>query len=62
MKKEEWFEPFIDGYYDEEERELIEDIEEAAAQEGYVPESVMTPEYMDMLQRAASRSLERVEK
>ena len=59
MEKEtETFEPFIDGYYDDEERELIEDIEEAAEQ-GYVPsESLMTPEYMAMLQRAAARALE----
>ncbi len=67
MKKEEWFEPFIDGYYDDEERELIEDIEEAAGQEGYVPQSIMTPERLDMLQRATivggvSRALEPTEK
>ena len=34
MEKEmDSFEPFIDGYCDEEERELIEGIEEAAGQE-----------------------------
>ncbi|MCH9852219.1 MAG: hypothetical protein K0U45_01800 [Alphaproteobacteria bacterium] len=60
MKKEtETFEPFIDGYYDDEEKELIEAIEKAAGQEGYVPQSIMTPERMDMLSRAAARALER---
>ncbi|MCH9844322.1 MAG: hypothetical protein K0U39_02325 [Alphaproteobacteria bacterium] len=58
MKKEtEPFEPFIDGYYDDEEKELIEAIEEAAGQEGYVPQSIMTPEYKAMMQRAAARNI-----
>ncbi len=59
MKKEEWVEPFIGEYYDEEDKALIEDIEEAAGQEGYVPVSVLTPERKAMLQRAATRALER---
>ncbi|MCH9845842.1 MAG: hypothetical protein K0U39_10095 [Alphaproteobacteria bacterium] len=60
MKKEtESFEPFIDGYCDDEERELIEDIETAAGQAGYVPVSVLTPERKAMYQRAAARALER---
>ncbi len=56
MNKEIWIEPTIGDYYDDEERELIEGIEAAAAQEGYVPVSVMTPERLDMLQRAAANT------
>ena len=59
MKKEEWVEPTIGEYYDEEDKALIEAIEEAAGQEGYVPKSIMTPEYLNMMQRAAARTSER---
>ncbi|MCH9844450.1 MAG: hypothetical protein K0U39_02985 [Alphaproteobacteria bacterium] len=59
MKKEEWVEPTIGEYYDEEDKALIEDIEEAAGQEGYVPVSLLTPELKVMYQRAAARALER---
>ncbi len=68
MKKEmESFEPFIDGYCDEEERELIEGIEEYINRDDYVPQSIMTPERLDMLQRAIivgdpTRALEPTEK
>ena len=63
MKKEEWVEPTIGEYYDEEDKELIEGMEEVINRDDYVPsESLMTPEYMDMLQRAAARALERKRK
>ncbi len=68
MKKEmESFEPTIGDYYDDEERDLIEGIEEYVNRDDYVPVSTLTPERRAMLQRVTivgdpTRALEPTEK
>lgn len=49
--------PTIGAFYDEEEKALIEDMEATVNQEGFAPESILTPERLEMHRTAARNAL-----
>lgn len=53
MKKE----PYVKDYYDDEEKQLIEGIENAVNKDDFVPVSDLTPERLEMFRDAARNAL-----
>ena len=53
MKKE----PYVKHYFDDEEKELIESMEEAIIRDDYAPVSNLTPERLEMFREAAKNTL-----
>lgn len=50
-------EPTIGSFYDEEEKALIEDMEATINDEKFVPQSILSPERMQMHREAAHNAL-----